>query len=64
MARSTHLHGQFKSKARMIIATTFGFKTSTVKVVQQQNRNLVIELEKNSLFIYRVCSPSLTLTVT
>lgn len=64
MAWSCHLRGQFKSKAQLIVATIFGFESSTVKAVQHQNHNLVVELKKNSLFIYRVCSPSLTLTVT
>ncbi|KAG8214245.1 hypothetical protein J3R82DRAFT_11053 [Butyriboletus roseoflavus] len=43
----------------MIIATIFGFETSTVKAVQQQNCNLVVELKKNLSFIYRTCGLTL-----
>lgn len=54
MARTSHIRGQFKSKARPIVATIFGFETSTARVVQDQNRDLVEKLKQNSSFIYRV----------
>ncbi|KAI5981381.1 hypothetical protein EDD15DRAFT_2137284, partial [Pisolithus albus] len=53
-ARSTHIRGQFKSRARPIVATTFGFETSADKGVQTRNRLLVSELKQDSAFIFRV----------
>lgn len=53
-ARSTHLRGQFKAKARPIVATTFALETSADKNTQEKNRALVSELKQDSSFIFRV----------
>ncbi|KAI5983668.1 hypothetical protein EDD15DRAFT_2139840, partial [Pisolithus albus] len=59
MAQSTHIRGQFKTKARPIVATTFGFEMSADKGVQAKNRLLVGELKQDSAFIFRVRGSSL-----
>ncbi|KIK26764.1 hypothetical protein PISMIDRAFT_94290 [Pisolithus microcarpus 441] len=53
MARSMHICGQFKSRARPIVATSFGFEMSADKAVQTKNRLLVSELKEDSAFIFR-----------
>ncbi|KAI6017732.1 hypothetical protein PISMIDRAFT_14852 [Pisolithus microcarpus 441] len=58
-ARSMHIHGQFKSKAHPIVATTFGFETSAEKGVQMRNRLLVSELKQDSAFIFCVHGSSI-----
>ncbi|KAI5990446.1 hypothetical protein EDD15DRAFT_2369863 [Pisolithus albus] len=59
VARSTHLRGQFKSKARPIVTTTFGFEMSADTGVQTRNRLLVSELKQDSAFIFRARGSSL-----
>ncbi|KAI6023529.1 hypothetical protein PISMIDRAFT_114802, partial [Pisolithus microcarpus 441] len=59
MARSTHIRGQFKSKAHPIIVTTFGFETSADKGVQAKNCLLVSELKQDLAFIFCAWGSSL-----
>ncbi|KAI6016623.1 hypothetical protein PISMIDRAFT_116936, partial [Pisolithus microcarpus 441] len=59
MARSMHIRGQFKSRARPIVATLFGFEMSADKAVQTKNRLLVSELKEDSAFIFRTHGSSL-----
>ncbi|KAI6040961.1 hypothetical protein EDC04DRAFT_2893519 [Pisolithus marmoratus] len=49
MAWSTHICGQFKSKACPIVATSFGFKMSADKGVQTKN-HLLVKLHANPTF--------------
>ncbi|KAI6116545.1 hypothetical protein EDD16DRAFT_1708415 [Pisolithus croceorrhizus] len=59
MARSTHICGQFKTKACPIVATTFGFEMSADKGVQAKNHLLIGELKQDSAFIFHVRGSSL-----
>ncbi|KAI6102813.1 hypothetical protein F5141DRAFT_1217343 [Pisolithus sp. B1] len=59
IAWSTHIHGQFKSKACPIVATSFGFEMSADKGVQTKNCLLVSELKQDLAFIFHVQGSSL-----
>lgn len=53
-ARGSHLRGQFKTKARNAVASTFGFELSTSLIVKESNRTLLIELKTQSAYMYQV----------
>ncbi|KAN0081508.1 hypothetical protein V8E55_009132 [Tylopilus felleus] len=52
-ARTCHLRGQFKSKARPIVAAVYGFDTSADASAIGRNRALFQELKQDSAFIFR-----------
>ena len=54
-ARTSHLQGQFKSRARPVIAAVYGFDTSADDDAIEHNRALFVELKWDSAFIFRVC---------
>ncbi|KAN0097980.1 hypothetical protein V8E55_002426, partial [Tylopilus felleus] len=53
-ARATHLRGQFISKARVIIQTSYGFEMGDATAVREHNQNLVTELKSESAFTCRL----------
>lgn len=56
-ARSPHLQSQFKSKACPIVATSFGFQSSTTEIARAENRDLVVKLKTDKVFTFHI-SPS------
>ena len=54
-ARTSHLRGQFKSKARTVVVAVYGFDTSADDNAIEHNRALFMELKQDSAFIFRVC---------
>ncbi|KAF8134817.1 hypothetical protein EV363DRAFT_1075821, partial [Boletus edulis] len=58
-ARTSHIRGQFKTRARSTVISMYGFETGVVEAVQKKNRDLVAELKNDSAFIYRTRGASL-----
>ncbi|KAF8121876.1 hypothetical protein EV363DRAFT_1405391 [Boletus edulis] len=52
-ARTSHIRSQFKSRARSIVKTTYGFESGQDEAVLLKNRALSAELKTESAFIYR-----------
>jgi hypothetical protein len=52
--RTSHLRGQFKSRARLVVAAVYGFDTSMDAEAIEHNRALFVELKWDSAFIFRV----------
>jgi hypothetical protein len=52
LQRTSHLRGQFKSKAHAVIAAVYGFDTSTDDNAIEHNRALFVELKRDSAFIF------------
>ena len=53
-ARGSSLRGKFKTKARVIVATAYGFEMGEGTATREKNRNLVLELKSELAFTYRV----------
>ena len=51
-ARGLSLHGEFKTKARAIVATAYGFEMGEGTTTREKNQNLVLELKSKSAFTY------------
>ncbi|KAF8431622.1 hypothetical protein L210DRAFT_3415747 [Boletus edulis BED1] len=52
-ARTSHLRGQFKSKAHPAVAAVYGFDTTADANVVEHNRALFLKLKQDSAFIFR-----------
>ncbi|KAF8129556.1 hypothetical protein EV363DRAFT_1168749 [Boletus edulis] len=59
-ARSSNLRGQFKTKARSVIATSYGFEMGDGIATRERNRDLAAELKFKSAFTFRELHPRRT----
>ncbi|KAF8551357.1 hypothetical protein OG21DRAFT_1418164 [Imleria badia] len=50
-ARTTHLRGQFKLRAQVVIASMYGFETGADHIAIENNHTLFLQLKKDLSFI-------------
>lgn len=53
-ARGSHFRGQFKGRAKAIVAPTYGFEEGDGVTTKQANRKLAMELKTNLAFTFHV----------
>lgn len=56
MARGSNLRGQFKTKARLAVTSTFGFQLGNNHIAREANQKLYAELKTDGAYMYQVLS--------
>lgn len=54
--RTTHIRGQFKTKARDAVTKVYGFHATADASALERNRALFLQLKQDSAFIFKVCA--------